>query len=58
MATLDRKQLDALLDQAAADYGLNLKEPNGFATALVVVNTLLQAENTRLLLKINQGLNG
>lgn len=54
MATLDRKQLDVLLDQAASDYGLNLKEPHGFATALLVVNTLFQMENTRLLLKIQQ----
>jgi len=51
---LDRKQLDALLDQAAADYGLNLAEPQGAATALLVVNTLFQMENTRLLLKIQQ----
>lgn len=54
MATLDRKQLDVLLDQAASDYGLSLKEPHGFATALLVVNTLFQMENTRLLLKIQQ----
>ncbi len=54
MVTLDRKQLDALLDQAASDYGLNLKEPHGFATALLVVNTLRQMENTHLLLKIQQ----
>lgn len=54
MVTLDRKQLDALLDQAASDYGLNLKEPHGFATALLVVKTLRQMENTRLLLKIQQ----
>jgi hypothetical protein len=51
---LDRKQLDALLGQAAADYGLNLAEPEGLATALLVVNTLFQMENTRLLLKIQQ----
>lgn len=55
---LDRKQLDALLDQAAADYGLNLAEPQELATALLVVNTLLQMENTRLLHKIEQGLLG
>lgn len=55
---LDRKQLDALLDQAAADYGLNLAEPQGLTIALLVVNTLLQIENVRLLDRIDKGLNG
>jgi len=53
---LDRQQLDALLGQAAADYGLNLAEPQGFAAALLAVNTMLQIENTRLLLKIQQAI--
>lgn len=53
---LDRKQLGRLLDQAAADYGLDLASPQGLTTALLVVNTLLQIENVRLLYRIQETL--
>lgn len=55
---LESEKLDALLEQAAADYGLNLKEPQGLTAAVLVVNTLFQMENTRLLFQIDQALNG
>ncbi|MCA1974530.1 MAG: hypothetical protein LDL44_16975 [Caenispirillum sp.] len=49
MPTLDKQLLDKLLEAAAADYGLDLAAPQGLTAALLVVNTLLQMENTRLL---------
>ncbi len=56
MLALDRQQLDRLLDQAAADYGLDLATPQGLTTAVLVVNTLLQLENARLLYLIQETL--
>jgi len=37
MVALDRPQLDKLLEQAAADYGLDLAAPQGLMAALIVV---------------------
>lgn len=56
MLTLDKPQLDELLNKTAADYGLDLATPQGLTAALLVANTLLQLENTRLLTKIEQAL--
>lgn len=54
---LESEKLDVLLEKAAADYGLNLKEPQELTAAMLVVNTLLQLENMRLLFQIDQALN-
>ncbi|CAG0929244.1 MAG: hypothetical protein EFKGCFLK_00716 [Rhodocyclaceae bacterium] len=54
MIALDRPQLDKLLDEAAADYGLDLATPQGLTAALLAVNTLLLLENTRILRKIQE----
>lgn len=56
MVALDRPQLDKLLEQAAADYGLDLAAPQGLMAALIVVNTLLQLENARILRKIQEAI--
>lgn len=53
MPTLDKKLLDKLLEAAAADYGLDLATPHGLTAALLVANTLLQIENTRLLTSLD-----
>lgn len=55
---LDTEQLDAMLQKVATDYALNLKQPQGLTAAVLVLNTLIQMENMRLLLQIDRGLNG
>ena len=56
MMALDRPQLDKLLDEAAADYGLDLATPQGLTAALLAVNTRFQIENNRILLALQQAI--
>lgn len=56
MMALDRPQLDKLLDEAAADYGLDLATPQGLTAALLAVNTRCQIENNRILLALQQAI--